>query len=319
MALDLIFVLLLALMSGLGVWRGAVASGSGLAAMVCGYLGAMLAATRGAGRVAEALVVPPILAPAIAGTIGFAVAWWVASALADVGMAWDRERVEGGGRGILDRALGGFFGLARGALVVLLLAVLANWVDAARDLGVLDGFAALPDAETSAVGRASGEVVEAVVSTALADAGPAGTVAARLTGRPGQTLGSVQSILDDERMGRMFEDRLFWTLISRGSIDYAMNRTAIRSIVHDPEMRGRFADLGLVDEAARGDADVFREAMAGVLAEVGPKIQRLQNDPELKALANDPEILELLESGNTLALINHPRIRTLVEKLSAEP
>ncbi len=319
MALDLIFLLLLVAMIGVGVWRGAVATGSGLLALILGYLGGIVAATRGAGWVSEALAVAPILAPAIAGTIGFVITWLVASSLADVGVAWDRMRIEDGERSLFDRGFGGFFGLARGALIVLLLAVLANWVDAARDLGVLDGFAAVPDAEASAVSRVSGEVVEAVVSTALADAGPAGIVAARLTARPGQALGSVQSILDDERMHRMFEDPLFWTLISNGSVDYAMNRNAIRSIVLDPEMRGRFADLGLVDEAAREDAAVFRQAMAEVLSEIGPKIQRVQNDSELKALARDPEILELLESGNTLALINHRRIRALVTKLSAEP
>lgn len=319
MALDLIFISILLAMFGLGAWRGAVISGSGLIAMLCGYLGGILAATGGAGWAADHLVVSSLLAPAVAGTIGFAIVWLVVSSLGDMVVAWDRERVDLVGRGVFDRGLGGFFGLARGALIVVMLAVLANWVDAARDLGVVEGFDAAPDAENSAVSRASGNLVEAVVSTALADAGSAGVVAARLTARPGQALGSVQSILDDDRMNRMFEDRLFWTLISNDSIDYAMNRSAIRSIVNDPEMRGRFADLGLVEDAARDDVDVFRETMAEVLAEIGPKVQRLQNDPEVRALASDPEILELLDSGNTLALINHPRIRKLVAQITADP
>jgi hypothetical protein len=58
--------------------------------------------------------------------------------------------------------------------------------------------------------------------------------------------------------------------------------------------------------------------MAEVLAEVGPKIQRLQNDPEMKALASDPEIMALVDSGNTFALMNHPRIRKLVGQVSGE-
>jgi len=171
----------------------------------------------------------------------------------------------------------------------------------------------MPDAENSRIADAAGGLVESAVSSALAGAGPAGEVAARLTARPGQALGSVQAILEDERLTGLFEDRLFWTLISNNSVDYAMNRTSIRSIVNDPEMRGRFADLGLVEDAAREDVDLFRGRMAGVLEEVGPKIQRLQNAPELKNLANDPESVALVENGNTFALMNHPRIRGIVD------
>ena len=58
--------------------------------------------------------------------------------------------------------------------------------------------------------------------------------------------------------------------------------------------------------------------MAGVLEEVGPKIQRLQNAPELKNLANDPEIVALVQNGNTFALMNHPRIRGIVDRMAAD-
>jgi hypothetical protein len=169
------------------------------------------------------------------------------------------------------------------------------------------------------IADAAGGIVETAVSSALADAGPAGEMAARLTARPGQALSSMQAVLEDERLNGLFEDQLFWTLISNNSVDYAMNRNSIRSIVNDPEMRGRFADLGLVGEPAREDVDLFRDTMAGVLAEVGPKIQRLQNDPEIKDLASDPEIMALVEDGNTFALMNHPRIRSIVGRISSEP
>ena len=316
MILDLIFGLVLLVMFGLGAWRGAVVSGSGLLSMVCGYAGGIFAASTAGGWLARTLVVSPLVAPAIAGTIGFVVVWLVVSSLADVAAAWDRGRVELGGRGLFDRGMGGFFGLARGGLIVVLLAVLASWLDAARDIGAVSGLAAMPDAENSLLAEAAGGLVETAVSSALADAGPAGEVVARLTAHPGQALGSVQAILEDDRLNGLFEDRLFWTLISNNSVDYAMNRNAIRSIVNDPEMRGRFADLGLVEEPARDDVDLFRDTMAGVLAEVGPKIQRLQNDPEIKELANDPEIIELVEAGNTFALMNHPRIRSIVSRIS---
>ena len=318
MTLDLILGLVLLAMFALGAWRGAVVSGSGLFALICGYAGGIVAARVVGPWVASRLVVSPLVAPAIAGTLGFVVVWLFVSSAGDVAAAWDRERVELGGRSVLDRGLGGLFGLVRGGLIVVLLALLASWLDAARDLGAVSGLAAVPDAETSMLAEAAGGLVETAVSSALADAGPAAEVAARLTARPGETLGSVQAILEDERLTGLFEDRLFWTLISNDSVGYAMNRNAIRSIVNDPEMRDRFADLGLVEESARDDVDQFRDTMADVLKEVGPKVQQLQNDPEIKALANDPEIISLIEAGNTFALMNHPRIRSIVDRISSD-
>lgn len=318
MLLDLILVSILVIMIGLGAWRGAVVSGTGLFSLILGYVGAIFGATLGSSWVAEHLAVTPLIAPAVAGTLGFVLSFLVVSSLAGVLVVWDRERVDGMGRGIVDRSVGGFFGLARGGLIVVLLALLTSWLDAARDLGAVAGLAVIPDAETSALAGASGSLVEVAVSSALSDAGAAGEMAARLTARPGQALGSVQSIIEDPRVTGLFSDPLFWSLIKNGRIDYAMNRGPILDIVNDPEMRGRFADLGLVEESAREDRALFRQTMAGVLEEIGPRVAQLHHDPELKALGSDPEIIRLLESGNTLALINHPRIQRIVERVSAD-
>jgi len=318
MLLDLIFIGILLAMAGFGAWRGAVVTGSGLAGLVFGYAGAGLAAMTLSDWVARTLVVPGLLAPAIAGTIGFAVTWLLVSSVADVVVAWDAERLDSQERGPIDRGLGGVFGLARGSLIVVLLALFASWLDAARDLGAVDGLAAMPDAETSSVAALTGDLVEVAVSKAISDSGPAGEMAARITARPGVALGSVQSILEDDRLTDVFEDKLFWTLIMNQDIDYAMNRNSIRSIVKDPVMRGRFADLALVEEGAREDPELFRNAMAEVLTEVGPRISRLHQDPELAELARDPEIIQLVESGSTLALISHPRLRKIVERVSKD-
>lgn len=318
MLLDLGLGFVLLVLLALGAWRGAVVSGSGLVGLLAGYGGAALAAMHLAEIVATHLVVSPFLAPAIAGTLGFVVTWLVVSAATDVLVAWDRTRVEVVGRGALDRGLGGLFGLARGGLIVVLLSVMMNWLDAARDLGVLEGLGGLPDAQASALATASGDLVEVAVSTALSDTGPGGDMAARITARPGLTLASVQSLVEDPRVTQLFEDRLLWTLIQNDSIDYAMNRNAIRSIVKDTEMRGRFADLGLVGEAAREDSSAFRAELADVLSKVAPKINRLHQDPEIQSLASDPEIIELVQSGRTFALISHPRIKKLVDELSQD-
>lgn len=316
MLLDLIFGFALVAMVALGAWRGAVVSGSGLAGLLFGYAGAVWAAVNLSDSVARYLVVSSLVAPAIAGTIGFAVSWLLVSSMCDVAIAWDRNRAEEDGRGVLDRGFGGLFGFARGGLIVVLLAVLANWLDAARDLGALEGLDAVPDAQASVIAGASSDLVEVAVSTALE--GPAGEVVARITARPGMALGSVQAILEDDRLEEILQDRLFWTLIMNDSIDYAMNRKAIRSIVKDPEMRGRFADLGLVSEEAREDSALFKRAMADVLAELAPRVNRLHEDPEIKALASDPEIIRLVQSGNTLALISHPRMKRILARLSQD-
>ena len=316
MLLDLIFLAILLALVAYGAWRGAVASASGLVALVAGYAGGIFAATHLSGWAGATLVLPSMLAPAVAGSLGFAVVFLLAGALGDVAIAWDRERIEGTARGVGDRVLGGAVGLVRGGLVVVLLAVLSSWLDAARDLGAVEGLAAMPDAGTSSAVAASGDLVEGVVARALSDAGPAGQMAARIAARPGVALENVQGLVEDERLTQLFEDRLFWTLITNGSVDHAMNRAAMRSIVEDPGMRGQFAELGLVAEPAREDPEVFRVAMAAVLAEVAPRVHRLQHDPELNELARDPEIIALVEAGDMMSLVGHPSIRKLVDRVS---
>ena len=190
MVFDLLFGLVLVAMAALGAWRGAIVSGTGLVGLLCGYGGGLLGAVHLAGWVERSLVVSPLIAPAIAGTIGFVVVWLPVSSAGDLLVAWDAERVDGLPRGAFDRGLGGVFGLARGSLIVVLLAVLVSWLDAARDLGAVDGLAALPETESSSVTDATGDLVESVVGSALSDAGAAGEIAARIAARPGQTLGS---------------------------------------------------------------------------------------------------------------------------------
>jgi len=317
MLLDLILAAVLILLAAFGAWRGAVAAAVGLLGLLAGYAGALFAATHLAAWAEHALVLPALAAPAVAGTLGFAVVWLVASALGDLALAWDAERIESTGRGPVDRMLGGALGFVRGGFVVVLLALLSSWLDAARDLHVVGGLAAMPDAEASAMVGASGRLVESVVAGALAEAGPAGQVAARITARPGATLASARTLLEDPRLTALFEDAFFWTLLTNGSVDYAMNQASMRAIVEDAALRGRFADLGLVEPAARQDPDRFRATMAGVLGEVAPKVNRLMHDEELNALAQDPQIVSLVEAGDVAALAAHPSVRQIVARISA--
>lgn len=90
------------------------------------------------------------------------------------------------------------------------------------------------------------------------------------------------------------------------------------SLIHELEVRGRFADLGLVGDAAREDPAVFEETLGGVLTDVAPKAARLHQDPEIPQLAQEPEIPQLAALGDALALIAHPRMKRMVERVARE-
>ena len=96
-----------------------------------------------------------------------------------------------------------------------------------------------------------------------------------------------------------------------------MNRGSFQAIARDDDLRARFADVGVVPAEAADDPKIFRERFAEVLAEVGPRLKGLVNDPELQRLAQDPEVMSMLESGDTLGLFRHEGIQKLVAKASA--
>jgi membrane protein required for colicin V production len=320
MSLDLIAALLLLLFMGIGAWRGTLATGAGVVTLAVSYLAAIMAAQSLGAQVAGSLGVPGVLGPVVAGSIGFAAAFVVCAVVTWALKRWDRGRRDGLPRSAFDRLGGAFFGALRGTLVVLLVALLVNWLDAARDMGVLSGVDAVPETEDSAVSEAAGRLIEKVVESALSDSGsesaPAARMMARIAGRPGDTLQSFQEIVEDDRVRRLSEDKLFWTLVENGAGSSAINQASFYDIVHDEKMRARMADLGLVPESAVEDPSVFRHAMGEMLDEIGPKLKGLRDDPEIRKLAEDPEIVQMLENGDTFALLTHPDIQRLVARVS---
>ena len=124
-------------------------------------------------------------------------------------------------------------------------------------------------------------------------------------------------MLEDPRIRAVQRDRLFWVLVENGAGERAIHQASFYEIVHDDEMRSWLADLGLVSAEAAADPAVFRDTMAETLAEAGPMLAKLRNDPELGKLAADPEIKALLESGDTFALATRPEIRRIVSRLTA--
>jgi hypothetical protein len=224
----------------------------------------------------------------------------------------ERERRGDLPREPADRAGGALLGFFRGTLVVLVLGWLVLWVDAARTMG---GEMPLPPADASVAARVTGGVVEAGLEAALADSGPTGRLAARLAARPSATLTGLQALMEDERLQQVQADRLFWTYVEHGAVDNALNRGSFARLARDPGFRGEMAELGLVSPEAAENLAAFRVEAREVLAEVGPRIQGLRDDPEIRRLAEDPEIVALLESGDTLGLVTHPRFQSLVSRL----
>jgi hypothetical protein len=77
--------------------------------------------------------------------------------------------------------------------------------------------------------------------------------------------------------------------------------------------------VGVVSEAAVDDEQAFQQRFGEVLAEVGPRVKGLANDPEIARLAQDPEVMSMLESGDTLGLFRHEGIQRLASKVSTQP
>ncbi len=316
MVLDLVALAILAAFAAIGAWRGGLASAFGLFTLVAAYAGAVWAAQNLAATLAAKTGISGLPAAALAGTVGFFGTALVVGGLgALIRQATDRHR---GGLppGTASRWVGALIGTVRGTFIVVLVAYLVIWLDAAKQSGAFEGLDAVPDIRVSSAAKLTEKLVEKGVRASV-DVGDATTdVVARLASRPGVAVTSMQAILGDSRIHELQQDRFFWTLVENGAYQRAMNRASFRSISRDPGMRARFRDLGVVSEDAAADRELFEERFSEVLAEVGPRVKGLANDPDLQALAEDPEVTSMLEQGDTLGLLRHGGIQRLAAKLS---
>jgi uncharacterized membrane protein required for colicin V production len=312
MWLNVVALLILGAFVALGAVRGALTTGLGLLSLGVGYACGLLLGPAFGPQVSSALAVPSAVGVAVAGTGVFTVVYFAMGLLSAIVTRMARRRnIEPSAR---DRFLGGVFGLVRGGLIVVLVCWLAVWVDVLRATGAVTG---VPEVGDSTAARVSSEIVESGLSFALKDAGPAGRVVARVAARPGVAVGEIEAILQDEHVEQLRGDAMFWSYVEHDNMDAARNRTSFRLLVRDAALRRRFADLGLVEQAAADDPHAFEAAMTEVLREVGPRIYGLKNDPELQRLMHDPEVVAMLQSGDTLGLLRHPGFQDLVERISA--
>ncbi len=324
MTLDLILVAVLAFFIVVGLIRGGLASSVSLLTILLAYAGGVLGAQHLADPLMLRLGVSGFLATPLAGLAGFFLSYGVFGLLGRWLTRWNTERLADEETGSLDRLLGATVGGLHGCLVVLLLGWLAIWVDAARDLDVLSfGNEQLPQAEDSRLADLTSRIVENVVVRSLSggEPGRAGSdpgvrVVTRLLANPGQSLTGLRDLLEDDRIGKLQEDRMFWVLIENGASDNALNRVSFYQISHDEGLRRSLADLGVISEDAAKSVTAFHDEVVSVFDEVGPRLKGLREDPEILEMSKDPEIIAMLEKGETLSLIQRPEIQRLVERIA---
>jgi hypothetical protein len=162
-------------------------------------------------------------------------------------------------------------------------------------------------------------VVEAGIESAFSGSGRTGHVVAKLAANPGAAVVDLQAIVSNPRVVAVQQDSHFWANVEAGKIAAALNSRSFTRLSEDEQLRREMAEVGMIDQESAQAADLFRAAAGEVLSEVGPRIRKLRNDPELKGLLDDPEVVAMVENGDTLGLMNHPRFRKLVSRMTSDP
>jgi hypothetical protein len=307
MGLDALLLLILGAYAAAGAWRGPAESALRLAAWGLGYAAAFGAATWLGAPLAEALGVAPLLGLPLAGSAAFL----GVQALAQLAIA--RLRREPGTPALPGRTLGAVLGAARGAVVVVLLGWLALLADGLR----AQGLASLPAVGDSALGRASGLVVERSAEAALGAGRPEARALAALVARPAQTAAAWRALLAHPRLVALQADAGFWRDVEAGALDAARSRPSFRGLVGDAALRHELGRLGVVTAEAAAHPVAFERALGAALGEAAARVAALRDDPSLQALLADPEVRALLERGDALRLLAHPGFQDLLRRAGA--
>jgi uncharacterized membrane protein required for colicin V production len=309
--LDLLALVILGSFAGLGAIRGTLRSGVRLGCWIVGYAAAFLGA--------------PTLAPLVSGVTGLQAPLSHAAAgaaiLLGIGLlgavlirvlerVFETEHHRAG----MDGMGGAAFGVAQGALLVLLLGWLALWVQAADEVGAELPFSPPSKSLTANV---AGSVFGSVAGLAVGEDGPGGRFAVRLAGDPAAPLGRVRSLTQNPRIVGLQKDPVYCRHVRHDAFDEALNQGSFLGIAHDGTLRHELAELGLVGEAAATDPRLFRNDVHQTLTEVSPKVRRLAESEELRALAEDPEVQSALQRGDTLALLRDPRVQEFIGRVLA--
>ncbi len=305
MWVDALVLALIACLAWAGARRGAAVAGVQLVGLPLAYAGAVGGAFAFGPALAEELGWAEAVGTLVAGTAGLVGVQLFVSALTRA--LRDREEDPAGA----SQALGAVFGALRGALFALPLLWLAGLSEGARLAGVRPELPDLSSARLPALGT---DVLGSGAEALLDEKAAGGRVAVRLVSRPAETLEALQQVVSDPRVVTLQRDAAFWQDVERGAVRAALAKPSARALVNDPGFRARLGSVGVVSADAVRDPHHFETELSLALAELGPRLEAVRNDPALDELLADPAVRESLQRGNTLALLGDPRFRALVSR-----
>lgn len=318
MYLDALAIGILAFFVLTGARAGSLATSLRLLALIGSYALSLALAGSLAGVIGDRFAIPDLLRIAVAGGAVFAVASVVLSGFARLAIRAERHWRRGLERRTLDRVGGALVGVMRGALIVLVVGVLGQWVEALQVTGQLEGLAvSVPDGGDSSVVEMTGGIVEEGTRAAFGEEALGSRMAVRMLSNPAVVAVKLQELTGNPRISALGRDALFWSYVSNGAYDAALNQASFLGITYDASMRSDLASLGIISEEAAADPSLFRSAAREVLAQVGPRLRRAREDPALEELARDPEIRRALEDGDTSSLLRNRELRALVSRVMA--
>jgi uncharacterized membrane protein required for colicin V production len=314
MWLNVVAAVILAACVAAGAWTGALATGLRIATLVLAYAASALLGPAFAPALGARIGLSGFPATVAACTATFVVVYIV------LGIASRFARRlgprENTGRSPRDRFLGGCFGAVRGFVLAVTVVYSVMWFDALR---ATSAGAVVPEIGDSLAADVTSGVVGGAVGAAVDTSEPTGRFAARFAARPAVAAAELQSVIDDRNFAELRSDARFWNDVEDGNVTAALQRRSFESLAQDAQLRHRLADLGLVTDEASLDAEVFRQSIAQVLEELGPRLRELRDDPALHELMADPAVVSMVQSGDTLGLLLHPKFRALVARVGAEP
>jgi hypothetical protein len=304
MWLDALVVVLIAFLAGFGARSGARVAGVRLIALPVAYAGGLAAAWAFGPALGREAGWSDTAGALVAGTIGVLGVQLVLSLLIRA-LRTDYTPPPA------SQALGAVFGALRGALFALPLLWLAGLAEGARLAGVQPS---LPDLSGARLPALGGDVLGAGARLATDDDTAGGRFAVGFASRPAATLEALQQVVQDPRVIALQRDGGFWHDVERGAVRVALARPVTRALVRDRAFRARLAEIGAVSPEAAEDPQAFQNELVVALAEVGPRVQELRNDPALVSLLEDPEVHANVQSGNTLALLTDARFRAVLAR-----
>jgi hypothetical protein len=307
MWVDALVLAMIALLAWRGARRGAAVAGVQLVGLPLAYAGAVGAAFAFGPALAREVGWSETPSSVAAGTVGLVGVQLFVSAVARALRARDEE--PGGS----SQAVGAVFGALRGALFALPLLWLAGLAEGARVAGVRPELPDLSGAQLTALGSG---VLGAGAGAVLDESAPGGRMAVRFVSHPAETLEALQQAVSDPRVVSLQRDAAFWRDVERGAVRAALAKPTARALVNDRAFRAQLGDVGVVSPEAVKNARSFESELSLALAELGPRLEAVRNDPALEELLADPEVRASLQSGNSLALLRDPRFRALVSRAS---